>query len=652
VATTRALPIRRALELSRPDLPAAGAWAFAAAVIVYLGASNGGFDPIVHQEVGLAVNWVLLIGVAAGILHPLRAGRAGVAAWVLLIAFTVWTATSWSWSESDERTAAEVARAATYVGVLGIGLSVAAAGHARALANGLLFGFTAIATVALLSRMLPHEFPDSIVGTYLPGIDIEARLAYPLNYSSALGAFAAMGIPLALWAARDARTRAGTAFAAATLPVFGVCLYLTTSGGALIVLAAAVGAYLLLTDDRLPQLATLVLGTVGALVLAGGVNRRPALDRGLDTAAAVAQGRELLLLAVITCLGVAAGQMALTLAARYARRPRWMRISRRAATRAAAGVAAVLLAGGLASGGAAEMQTRWETFKGTGTEHADPLTDTRADQLFSLSSSGRYDFWTVAADAGEAHPWRGIGAGTWDFWWNRNGTYEAYVRDSHSLFLDAFAELGFPGLALTLLLVGGVLVAGTVAIARGSPERRALRAGTVAAAIAFAIGAALDWLWELAVFPVAFALLASAALGNPSGRPVPALLGRAITVVVAAVAAVAIALPLAGGRAVEQSREAFAASDLTAALDAATRGRDAQPFAASPRLQAALIYERAGRFHAAAAAARDAAEREATNWRTWFILSRIEARRGRASAAVAALRRARSVRPTLPLLNR
>ena len=50
----------------RPDLPALATWALGAAIVGYLLLQNGGYDPIVRDEVGLAT-WVIAIcGIAVG----------------------------------------------------------------------------------------------------------------------------------------------------------------------------------------------------------------------------------------------------------------------------------------------------------------------------------------------------------------------------------------------------------------------------------------------------------------------------------------------------------------------------------------------------------------------------------------------------------
>ena len=115
--------------------------------------------------------------------------------------------------------------------------------------------------------------------------------------------------------------------------------------------------------------------------------------------------------------------------------------------------------------------------------------------------------------------------------------------------------------------------------------------------------------------------------------------------IVAIAAIIAIAIPLASTSLVRQSEAKAREGDLAGALEKARSAQNAQPDAASPRLQEALVLEAEGDLGAAAAAARAATERESTNWRTWLVLSRIEAEDGRAAAAVRDYRRARSLNP-------
>src|ERR1051326_7848975 len=83
-------------------------WLLAAVLVVYLALENGGYDPIPRDQVGIAVWWVLLLGVASQAL-PLP-GRTGASLAVigLLAGFALWTGLSLEWTQSQERTATEL----------------------------------------------------------------------------------------------------------------------------------------------------------------------------------------------------------------------------------------------------------------------------------------------------------------------------------------------------------------------------------------------------------------------------------------------------------------------------------------------------------------------------------------------------------------
>jgi Flp pilus assembly protein TadD len=77
----------------------------------------------------------------------------------------------------------------------------------------------------------------------------------------------------------------------------------------------------------------------------------------------------------------------------------------------------------------------------------------------------------------------------------------------------------------------------------------------------------------------------------------------------------------------------------------------AEPFAASPRLQEAVVREAAGDLTGAAEAASRATELEETNWRTWLVRARIAAELGRANDAVIYYRRAKGLNPRSPVFH-
>ena len=71
----------------------------------------------------------------------------------------------------------------------------------------------------------------------------------------------------------------------------------------------------------------------------------------------------------------------------------------------------------------------------------------------------------------------------------------------------------------------------------------------------------------------------------------------------------------------------------------------AEPWAASPYEQRALVLEAAGRLSAAAVDLKRAVSREPTNFVHWLLLARVETERGALAFAVRDYERARSLRP-------
>jgi tetratricopeptide (TPR) repeat protein len=159
----------------------------------------------------------------------------------------------------------------------------------------------------------------------------------------------------------------------------------------------------------------------------------------------------------------------------------------------------------------------------------------------------------------------------------------------------------------------------------------------------------------MTVLPVCFLLLAAAILGRDTGPeadrdPEPEsgrmrFVPRGVLAALAVAALIAIAIPYAGLTSVDESQADVRSRSLESALSDARTASDVQPYAASPYLQQALVLELGRNYDAAAEAARRATEEEPTNWRNWFVLSRIEAERGDPKASVAAFNEARSLNP-------
>jgi hypothetical protein len=630
------------------------AWLIPVAFIIYLGLKNGGYDPIPRGEAGVLAWWIVLVGLAVGALPAIRLRSIPGALIVLLVALCAWTALSLAWSQSDERTMTELARVATYVGFLVLAVLLQQRGYGRELLLGATTGIAVLVVLAALSRMEPPWFPTQETARFITGIDIQRRLSYPLNYSTGLAALTAMGMPLFLQQMTSGRTILGRGFGAAMLPICVIVLWWTGSSLAIPLAAVGLVAYLVLTNDRLPALASLAIAAAGGLVLILFSHTRDALESGTGTPDALREGDQMLVAAIVVCVVMVGVSLALRPALR---RLSGVKVPARRARQALIAGAVIVVVALIAAAASGALSDRWESFRSaTG---LDPNQGGQGSQLTDVSSRGRYQFWAGAVHAWESKPVLGIGPGTYEFWWAQHGDPAAaiFVVNAHSLYLETLAELGPLGFILICAFVIVALVAGSRLAWRSTLGNRPALAGAVAACFVFAASAAVDWTWQLAVLPVAFIVLAAVAVGGVARRtdaasddgrrePTWSRWGPAIvTAGVAIVALIAIAIPLASDSAVEQSRQQVADGDLGAGLDSARNAVAIEPFAATPRLQEATTLELMGRIDEAVAAAREATAKESTNWRPWLVLSRLEAKTGDVKGALDAYAKAQSLFP-------
>ena len=87
------------------------------------------------------------------------------------------------------------------------------------------------------------------------------------------------------------------------------------------------------------------------------------------------------------------------------------------------------------------------------------------------------------------------------------------------------------------------------------------------------------------------------------------------------------------------------------ALDLALDPEAAEPGAATPLLQQALVFEASGQPRAKVGPARAATFKESTNWRTWLIRFRLEAASGNTEAAIRSFHRAQMLNPNSPIFR-
>jgi hypothetical protein len=583
------------------------------------------------------VLWAAAAGWVVGLWPARRIAReARLVGW-LLAAFAGWTLLSAAWAPSAERAVAEFDRVVLYLGLFVL-VSVAATVVERVrILDGVALGIVAVGLLSLASRFFPRVVSSADAQTLLPAA--HTRLNYPLGYWNGLGILLALAFPLLLRLG-CARGATAAALAVGVVPALSAAIYLTASRGGAGAAAVGAGAFVVLVGRRIQALAVALVAAGGSAVAVGALHAHRALvDPPLGHSAPGTQGRDaaLVLLAVCAATGLVAAALRLAGLDRVT-------LGRNAGR----ALALALVAAAVVALVAAHPLRRAHAFAQAPSSGNDDFVQSH---LLSSSGSGRWQFWTAAADAFRTQPLRGRGAGSYETWWAQHGSLSDFVRNAHSLYLEVLAELGIVG----LILLGGALVVGLGAGARrirARPAERELQAALVAALLAFALAAAVDWIWQLAaVGAIGIAFLALV-LADGEARPRRSPSWTRVAVGAAALVLVAAqAVPLLAGLRLDRSQAAVRRGDTQAALTAALDARDIEPWAASPYLQLALVTEQAGEPAVAHAWIERALARDATDWRLWLVKARLETRLGHVRAAAASLARATALDPRSPLFR-
>ena len=542
----------------------------------------------------------------------------------------------------------EADRVLVYLGVLLGAFLIAQTDQRRQrFAEGIVFALILVGVLGLATRLLPHVFPVA------EGLGSGPRLRYPLGYWNANGVACGIAAALIPWLSRRSLTPALRWLAVACLPAVLLTLYFTYSRGGVLALLVAGGCLVALSHDRLWMLGTLGAGVLGALPAVLAVQARGSLADNVDSAAAVDQGLTVLL---ILLAGTALTLGLFALMRRLAQRRgaltgRAVAISRdpRALRAVAIGFAVLALAAVAAVGGRA-----WDEFSSSDIEFPNQPQKHFSD----FSSAGRHDFYRVAIDAFEEEPVAGNGAGTYQFSWVKLRSIATPVHNAHSLYLEAFAELGLIGGLLVLGMVGFLLWTGFSAWRHSSGIARERNAALLAAALALAVGMAIDWFWEIAALGAVFFLASGALLAARCGQLASARaaangrgdnrggIGVAIAgLAVARITALALIGPLLVDREIDSSQAAAAEGNFGVAVEKADTARSIEPWAASPYVQLGLLAEVEGDYATATRQMSKAIDREEGNWLLYYLRSRIEHEGGDEAAARADHARARELNP-------
>jgi hypothetical protein len=616
-------------------------------LILGLALAGGGFGLSDRHIAGLTVWLILAAMLALGAAGRATLGRPFYWTSGLIGALALFSAFSSLWSGSIELSVIEADRVLVYLGVFLAGFLIAQTAQRRQrFGEGIAIALIGVAAVALASRLLPD------VVSVAEGPGSGPRLSYPLGYWNAAGLSFGIAAALALWMSRRSLSTTLRWVGVVSLPTILLALYLTYSRGGLLALLVACGCLIALSHDRLWLLGTLAIGAIGALPAVLAVQARRSLAENIDNPHIAGQGTAVLVILVAGTLLAAALFIGLRRLERrrggftgravaFSRNPRILR-------GIALALALVAIGAAIAVGGRA-----WDQFSSP-----DLQFPNNPEQHFGqLSGGGRSEFWRVAIDAFDEKPLLGHGAGTYRFSWHLLRHNSVPNLDAHSLYLQAFAELGVVGGLLVLAMVGTLLWTGFAAWRAARGPQRELYAALFGVSLAFAICSAIDWFWQIAVvgaiFFLALGVLVAArcaqlararAAGN--GHEEQRRYGLAIVgLAVAWITALALIGPLLVDREIDASNSAVAAGNLPSAVSHAETARSIEPWATSPYMQLGLLAEREGDYGAAVSRLSQAVDREKDSWLLYYLRARVEHEAGDEAAARADQLEARRLNP-------
>jgi O-antigen ligase len=623
------------------------------ALIGALALTGGGFSLSSRHIAGLVV-WLLVVGLLVlGV-----AGRSLLAKpfyWAsgLLLGFAIWSAISSLWSGSVELSVTEADRVLMYLGVFLAAFLLAQTTQRRQrFGEGIAIALALVAILALATRLLPHLFAlsfDESKGT---------RLQYPLGYWNGDAILFSFAAALLVWMSRRSLSRALRWFSVGALPAVLLALYFTHSRGGILTLIVAAGTLIVLSRDRLWYLATLLIAAVLTMPAVLVIGTYPELANNYNFAPIVGQG---LKAGAILLAGIAVTVLAVRGLRRLEQRNsapvrRALAVSRDRRVLggiAIAGLVVVAIAAALYGG------TAWEKFTSTDLNAPSGLAE--------ASSRGRTQFWEVALEGFGEKPITGQGAGTYEFAWDQHRPIDMTNTQAHSLYLQALDELGIVGGLLALGLVLFLLWTGFAAWRAAGGRERELYAILLGVSLAFAVGVAYDWFWQLAVIGSVFFMATGILVAGRCGQLWRArAAGRAregvaletdgesrrfgLTIAGLAVAwltMLALTGPLLVDHEINQSTNAAREepANFESAVNHAETARSIEPWAATPYLQLGLLAQAQGELPLAIHRLGQAIDREDHNWTLYYLRAKAEHEAGQRKAAQNDLSEAKHLNP-------
>jgi hypothetical protein len=653
-----ARPQRRGLLRSRavPSLLALLALVASIATLAFL---SGGYiftrtAPVVFVLAGLAVVGVWVAR------RPTRRARAHLVGLAALAAFVAWTGLSVLWSSGPDLSWVGFDVVAFYLLVAFVcGVLPGGRAQLRLAAYGFALVVVAIATYALLGKIMPDVFTDA---------HVFARLSAPVGYWNVLAAIVVMALPVGLEAASRASLPAWVrGLTSSGLAVLLFTFFFTFSRGGVLALAVMLVVYFALSTRRLSGLVSLVVpGLLVAAVLYHVRHLGTLFSETTNDALRTAQGHALARWVVVALVAAFAAQLLTALAQR-----RWP-LPARAIRLTGVAVLVVLVAAPLAFG--AYYFPRHGGLGGWVRVHYDAALSASgpsntAGRLTALGSSGRIPWYREALKGFATHKIAGTGAGTFTFTNYLYRTQSWVVRHSHSQWLNVLSELGLVGFMLFVVAIGGLVVAafGRLFKDRTDPER-SLLAACQAAIVVFVIHMSIDWDWDMAAITVAFLLLVgvTAAYVRERDQAVAAatiaegsvsttdrglsLAARLLVSGLVVLGVIAWSLPYLSQRAALGAVNDASRGRLTQAAASAREAARLDPLAVDPLITLALVQVEQRHPTAAQTTLGKAVHLQPRNYETYYQMGLLELNSfGRKAEATQWFRRALALSPLDPL---
>jgi len=598
------------------------------ALIVFTGFNAGGYFPTSTALAVVLLTQILAVRIVqaqrpfAGLTSSTLVAIAGLALYALM------TLASAAWSHSSSRALIEFDRAWLYLLILLLFATIRpSARNLRWFLRGLVLGIAIVCLAGLISRVLPDVWHTA------PNVANE-RLSYPVTYWNTLGLLAALGIVLALHLACTlSERRPVQVLAAALVPLLAATLFFTFSRGAMAAGAVGLVVYVLVArpSGLLSGALAGVPGTVVLILVAYHANLLDTVDP--TTPAAISQGHRVALVAGVCAIVCGALRLLLAIVLDPRLRHRASTASRR---RIRLGTAAAFGGGGLALVAAAlalglphALAHDWNRFIGGAPTHG-----SRGDlrqRLSDPSNDGRTELWRVALRGGGASELHGQGAGMYQTLWDRQRPRFTYVINAHSLYLQALAELGIPGLLLLLIAIGAILGALGVRARARNGAQRSLYGALLAAGLVWALRAGVDWDWEMPVATLGFFAAAGLALSPRNGFAPGWVPRRGARMTLGLLCLASLVLPvliIGSQRPLDDAERALYASHCTAASSAALSSIGWLDVRPEPYEILGFCDVQRGLPRQGIAAMREAVRLDPGSWETYYALALAQAAAG------------------------